>query len=242
MRIAPVQYLSHGARRRGHVVARLNPAARWKTSPSPARRPTQPCRLGAAAPGRSAPGCPRDDQSHPRTGGGAAVRPGPSTKIPSAVSSCALTSVLVAFAAATAQHRVSLSSSFLSWSVCVWHTAPLASVHTVHAVSVSRRTGGFLSLAIILERATHHAPHHTGEPANRHQQLLPRVTPSSLTIKKPERSSQAAARERQPQKPTSAPTDGDGVDRGPWQAERCARRTRTGRGTRRRERRGIVLL
>ena len=35
----------------------------------------------------SAPGCARDDQSHPRTGGGAAVRPGPSTKIPSAVSS-----------------------------------------------------------------------------------------------------------------------------------------------------------
>ena len=28
VRIAPVQYLSHGARRRGHVVARLNPAAR----------------------------------------------------------------------------------------------------------------------------------------------------------------------------------------------------------------------
>merc|ERR1712185_92084 len=55
--------------------------------------------------------------------------------------------VLVAFAATTAQYRVSPSSSFLSWSVCVWHTAPLATVHTVHAVSVSRRTGGFLSLA-----------------------------------------------------------------------------------------------
>ena len=58
-----------------------------KPAPRTARRPAQPCRLGAAAPGRSAPGCPRDDQSHPRTGGGAAVRPGPSTKIPSAVSS-----------------------------------------------------------------------------------------------------------------------------------------------------------
>ena len=63
-----------------------------KPAPRTARRPAQPCRLGAAAPGRSAPGCPRDDQSHPRTGGGAAVRPGPSTKIPSAVSSCALAS------------------------------------------------------------------------------------------------------------------------------------------------------
>ena len=116
--------------------------------------------------------------------------------------------VLVAFAATTAQYHVSPSSSFLSWSVCVWHTAPLATVHTVHAVSVSRRTGGFLSLAIILERATHHAPHHTGEPANRHQQLVPRVTPSSLTIKKPERSSQAAARDHQLQEPTGTPAEG----------------------------------
>ena len=169
------------------------------------------------------------------------MRPGPSTKIPSAVSSCALTSVLVAFAAATAQHRVSLSSSFLSWSVCVWHTAPLASVHTVHAVSVSRRTGGFLSLAIILERATHHAPHHTGEPANRQLQLLPRVILWSLAIKKPDGSSQAAARDHQLQEPTGTLAEGGGtavrsMDRG--RARAACQQT----GTRRRERRGIVLL
>ena len=116
--------------------------------------------------------------------------------------------VLVAFAATTAQYHVSLSTSFLSLSECVWHTAPLATVHTVHAVSVGRRTGGFLSLAIILERATHHAPHYTGEPANRHQQLLPRVILWSLAIKKPDGSSQAAARDHQLQEPTGTPAEG----------------------------------
>ena len=180
-----------------------------KPAPRTARRPAQPCRLGAAAPGRSAPGCPRDDQSHPRTGGGAAVRPGPSTKIPSAVSSCALTSVLVAFAAATAQHRVSLSPPrFLCLFVCLAHRSAPPTPRSTR----SRPAGpsGFSSshVFIILERATHHAPHHTGEPANRHQRLVPRVTPSSLITKKPERSSQAAARDHQLQEPTGTPAEG----------------------------------
>ena len=40
------------------------------------------------------------------------------------------------------------------------------------------------------------------EPANRHQQLLYRVTLLSLAVKKPEGSSQAAARDRKLQEPT----------------------------------------
>ena len=47
-----------------------------------------------------------------------------------------------------------------------------------------------------------------GEPANRHQQLLSRVILWSLAIKKQEGSSQAAARDRQLQEPTGAPTEG----------------------------------
>ena len=117
--------------------------------------------------------------------------------------------VLVAFAATTAQYRVSLFSSFpLSVRVCLAHRSAPPTPRSTRSRPAGPSGFSSLHVFIILERATHHAPHHTGEPANRHQRLVPRVTPSSLITKKPERSSQAAARDHQLQEPTGTPAEG----------------------------------